>query len=67
MYLNVALRNDDLFTLPVPRCEFFKRIPLYSLPLEWNNSGHLKDYDNFPTFNRALKNQLFDELLSENE
>jgi hypothetical protein len=31
------LRNADNFMLPNPRTELFKKSPLYSLPLEWNN------------------------------
>ena len=63
--LNVHLRNDDLFQLPAPNIELFKKLPLYSLPYEWNNSGDLKFYENLVTFNCALKNKLFDEVLFE--
>ncbi len=30
------LCNNDLFTLPPNRIELFKRVPVYSLPLAWN-------------------------------
>jgi hypothetical protein len=30
-------RNADNYTLPNPRTELFKKSPLYTLPLEWNN------------------------------
>jgi hypothetical protein len=30
------LRNENLFSIPAPRIEFFKRMTAYSLPLEWN-------------------------------
>ena len=30
------LRNDNDFRLPNPRIEYFKKIPLYALPYEWN-------------------------------
>jgi hypothetical protein len=38
---NHNLRNMDKYVLPHPRIEFFKKIPLYSLPKEWNNIGDL--------------------------
>ena len=60
--LSQTLRNDNLFLLPNPRIEIFKRMPTYSLPFEWNNSGNLMFYDNPITFNHALRDQLFQEL-----
>jgi hypothetical protein len=59
------LRNDDLFQIPPPRCEFFKKIPLYSLPFEWNNIGDLRFQANPITFSFALKNTLFEQVYSE--
>ena len=59
---DLNLRNDELFSIPAPRIEFFKKMPLYSLPLEWNNSGVLMYYENKITFKYALKNKLFDEI-----
>ncbi len=44
--LNQNLRNDELFMLPNPRIELFKKMPMYSLPYEWNISGDLKFYQN---------------------
>jgi len=35
------LRNENDFALPIPRIEQFKKFPIYSLPLEWNNAGEL--------------------------
>ncbi len=32
-----ALRNDDEFIIPHHRIEQFKKMPLYTLPLSWNN------------------------------
>ncbi len=64
---NLNLRNDNHFTLPIPRTDFFKKMPLYSLALEWNNSGNLMFYDNNITFKRALREQLFSELFEEME
>jgi hypothetical protein len=34
-----ALCNDNDYALPHPRLEAFRKIPLYSLPLAWNNAG----------------------------
>jgi hypothetical protein len=56
------LRNDNLFSLPIPRIDFFKKMPLYSLPQEWNNSGVLMFYENPITFLHELRNQLFLEM-----
>ena len=53
------LRNDDLYTLPLPRIERFKRIPLFSLPMEWNNAGDITLQENKVTFRFAVKDRLF--------
>ena len=58
---NIQLRNGNDFYLPSPKIEFFKKIPLYSLPLEWNNlPDELKFQFNRHTFKIALKNHLFE-------
>ena len=58
---NIQLRNGNDFYIPSPKIEFFKRIPLYSLPLEWNNlPDELKFQFNRHTFKIALKNHLFE-------
>ena len=36
----IILRNMNDYKLPPPRTEQFKKSPLYSLPLEWNNFNH---------------------------
>ena len=64
---NLNLCNDDQFTLPIPRTFFFKKMPLYSLALEWNNLGNLMFYDNKINFKKALREQLFTELFAEIE
>ncbi len=33
--INAVLRNNNQYTLPYPRVDFFKRIPLYACPNEW--------------------------------
>jgi hypothetical protein len=63
--LNIQLRNDDLFQLPAPNCKLFKKMPIYSLPFEWNNSEELKYYENYAFFINVLRNKLFEEVLSE--
>ena len=60
------LRNDDDFIIPAPRIEIFKKLLLFALPTEWNNSGVLKFYANRFTFKHALKDQLIEEILMEN-
>lgn len=61
--LNLTLRNDNLFMVPPPRIEFFKKMPLYSLPNEWNNSENLMFYENRVTFKIALREKLFQEIV----
>jgi Reverse transcriptase (RNA-dependent DNA polymerase) len=70
-----ALNNDDIgyelryaneFHLPRVRIELFKRIPLYSLPNEWNNSGDLKFYQNRETFSIILRETLMREFATAN-
>ena len=60
--LGLQLRNDDNYILPQPRCELFKKFPIYALLDEWNNSGDLKFYNNLITYKHALREQLFQEL-----
>ena len=59
---NFNLRNDDDFKLPSPKTDLFKKMPIYCLPVEWNNSGILKFYTNNHTFKIALREQLFSEI-----
>jgi hypothetical protein len=55
------LRNDNNYILPALRIEFFKKIPLYSLPAEWNAAGDIR-FHNRTTFRIALKDKLFEEI-----
>jgi len=57
---NLNLRNGNNFFLTAPRTESFKRIPLYSLPLEWNNLNEIKYQFNRTTFRIALKGYLLE-------
>ena len=56
--INYTLRNNDEFTLPMVRVEFFKRFPLYSFPQAWNSLGDLIFQSNKVTFQIALKDYL---------
>ena len=58
------LRNENEFTLPVPRIEQFKKFPLYSLPQEWNNAEELVFYQNRVTFKHALREKLLSEIVN---
>jgi len=60
------LRNNDDFTVPAPHYENFKKYPLYSFPYAWNNLGDVKFQRNKVTFQIALTDQLFDQLISNN-
>ena len=58
----MALRNDNLFNIPHPRTDLFKRFPLFSLPNFWNNAEELVFYENQITFRHALRDKLFNEI-----
>jgi len=58
------LRNENEFTLPIPRIEQFKKFPLYSLPQEWNSAEELVFYQNKTTFKHALREKLLSELMN---
>jgi hypothetical protein len=54
-----TLRNDNEFILPHHRIELFKKMPLYTLPLLWNNLKiELKAQTNKTTFRIALQYDL---------
>ncbi len=57
-----ALRNDNDYMLPNPRIEFFKKIPLYSLPSAWNDAGDIRFQHNRITFKIALKDKLLEDI-----
>ena len=56
------LRNGNDFTLPPVYKEFFRRSPLYSLPLAWNNLGNEKFQTNRTTFKINLLYNILDNL-----
>ena len=53
------LRNGDAYQVPAARIELFKKFPIYSFPLAWNEVGILGYYSNKITFELALKEHLF--------
>ncbi len=59
---DIMLCNDDEHILPHPRIEFFKKIPLYSLPAAWKAASTLRFYQNWITFKIALKEHLLSEI-----
>ena len=60
---NLNLRNADDFYLPAPKYDFFKRIPVYSLPNEWNNlAEEIKYQFNRTTFKIAVKSHLSEQI-----
>jgi hypothetical protein len=48
--------------VPHPRIELFKKSPLYSLPLLWNQLDHTKLQQNKTTFKIALREKIMSEL-----
>jgi hypothetical protein len=57
------LRNHDFFTLPVVRIESFRKFPIYSLAIEWNNlSDNIRLQHNRTTFKIALMDELISSL-----
>jgi hypothetical protein len=52
--------------IPRARIEMFKKMPIYTLPLEWNNSGDLQFYQNTATFKIILKETLLQKFATDN-
>jgi hypothetical protein len=48
--LAYELRYPNDFEVPRARIEFFKRIPIYALTVEWNNCEELRFYQNLLNF-----------------
>jgi hypothetical protein len=53
------LRYPNEFEVPRARIEHFKRIPLFTLPVEWNDCNELRFYQNPLTFKLTLLETLF--------
>jgi hypothetical protein len=60
------LRYPNEFEVPRARIELFKRIPLFTLPTDWNNCGDLRFYVNPTTFRITLVNVLRQKFATEN-
>ena len=60
--LNHDLRNQNEYIIPGARIELFRKFPLYTFPLAWNNLGDLGFQFNKTTFQIALKSSLLDEI-----
>ena len=61
--IEYELRNNDEYTLPAVRIEYFKRFPLYSFPQAWNTLGDLIFQSNRTTFQIALKDFLLNNVI----
>ncbi len=48
-----TLRDEDKYHLPQARTEAFKKIPIYSLPEEWNKHNDMR-YQNNKTLSCCL-------------
>ncbi len=59
---NYNLCNNDLYNLPQIRLELFRKIPLYSLPFEWNNLGNFVFHKNKNLFRNLLKEKLLEDI-----
>jgi hypothetical protein len=53
------LRYSNEFIVPRARIELLKKIPLYTLPEEWNNCHDLRFYQNAATFKIVLFETMF--------
>jgi hypothetical protein len=49
------LRNATDISLPFPRIELYKKLPIYSLPSAWNETGDFRYQRNRFTFQMALR------------
>jgi hypothetical protein len=56
------LRNQNEYIIPNHRIELFKRIPLFSLPTEWNSAGDIIFHENKILFRNLLKEKLLSDI-----
>jgi hypothetical protein len=57
------LRNQDFFTMPLVRIEWFRKFPVYALANEWNNLGdNIRLQHNRTTFKIALLDDICSQL-----
>ena len=63
---DLHIRNSPLYCIITPQREFVKRLPLFSLPVHWNNiASHTDIYQedqSLKSFSRAYRKHLIDEL-----
>lgn len=61
---NADLRNSLDFRIPLGRTNLLQRLPLYSLPNEWNklNSAEIKEISSLVSFKSKLKQYLMNNL-----
>jgi hypothetical protein len=60
------LHYPNEFEVPRARIELFKRIPIVTLPQEWNNCGDIRFYSNTTTFKITLYEYLCRKFMSDN-
>jgi Reverse transcriptase (RNA-dependent DNA polymerase) len=60
------LRYPNDFNVPRANLEIFKKVPLFSLPTEWNNCAELRFYQNPVTFKIILLETLFRDFANDN-
>jgi hypothetical protein len=66
--INYELRNIHAVTVPFVRIEWFKKFPLYSIPVAGNSLWtELTHHSNKMTFSIILKEFLFEKRNEENE
>jgi hypothetical protein len=49
-----VIQKENEYDLPIPRIDFFKKTPLFSLPAAWNTAGVIKYQCNRTTFKISL-------------
>jgi hypothetical protein len=59
-------RNIPDFNIPFARIDFVKKLPTNSMPTLWNRAGTVTYHSNRITFQIALRYELFNSLLNEN-
>ena len=64
--IDYELRNTGSYAIPFVRIEFFKRFPLYTFPIAWNELGDLRFQSNKTTFQISLKDYLLSRVSVQN-
>jgi hypothetical protein len=62
--VGMELGNTKEFILPLVRPESFRKSPLYTLPLAWNQSSVVKLHQNRCTIKIALSYELFESIIT---